>query len=133
MTSHLLTPEEAAAALRVPLRWIYAHKSDVGARRIGGYLRIPVESLDAYVNREGHPIRVSVDPKAPASSRSRDQSSFELTSLEVAPYTRSTVPMAKVTFRLPRETLAAARVKAAALRRSFSRYMRDLIERDIEG
>lgn len=55
----LLTPEEAAAILNIRskdgspnARWIYTHKREVGAKKIGGFLRVPLENLNAYIHRE---------------------------------------------------------------------------------
>jgi hypothetical protein len=55
----LLTPEQAAEILNLRKKdgslnvfWIYDHKKELGAIKVGGYVRIPVPALNAYITRE---------------------------------------------------------------------------------
>jgi hypothetical protein len=64
-TSELLTVTEVAAKLRVPRSWVYSHADELGAYRVGKYLRfdwrIVTEKLAAGIGCEADA------PKQPSS------------------------------------------------------------------
>ncbi len=51
MDTDLLTVSEVALRLRVKASWVYAHADDLGAYRLGKYLRFSWERVLAYLQR----------------------------------------------------------------------------------
>jgi excisionase family DNA binding protein len=49
--SDLLTVEEVAARLRVKSSWVYTHADELGALRLGKYLRFSWERVLAHLER----------------------------------------------------------------------------------
>lgn len=56
MYSELLTPHEAAELLKVPVSFIYdrTRQNTIPLRRVGKYIRIPKDELEAWVNGQGN-------------------------------------------------------------------------------
>jgi excisionase family DNA binding protein len=48
-TSELLTVEEVAAKLRVPQSWVYSHADELGAMRLGKYLRFDWQTVMGHL------------------------------------------------------------------------------------
>ena len=61
MNRDLLTVEEIAASLRVKKSWVYVHADELGAYRLGKYLRFTWERVVERLNRQGHPFHCSHD------------------------------------------------------------------------
>jgi excisionase family DNA binding protein len=51
--SDLLTVDEIAARLRVKSSWVYTHADELGALRLGKYLRFSWERVLAHLERGG--------------------------------------------------------------------------------
>lgn len=46
-----LTAEDAAALLKVPRRWVYAHREDLGGAHVGRYVRFERTRINAALKR----------------------------------------------------------------------------------
>lgn len=68
MIPELLTPIEVADRLRVSIRWVYSHHHQLGSIKVGGFVRVPVDGLLAYLDRAAHSsrsaLRVPINKKA---------------------------------------------------------------------
>ena len=56
-SDELLTVQEVAVYLRVPVRWVYerTRQRTIPVRKLGGFIRIPKRELEAWVERDGQP------------------------------------------------------------------------------
>lgn len=50
--SEMLTVKEIAERLRVPSSWVYSHAKDLGAYRLGKYLRFTWDRVLEHLDRE---------------------------------------------------------------------------------
>ena len=53
-TQELLTVEDLAALLKVPRSWVYSHSGDLGAYRLGKYIRFDWERVRERLPMLGH-------------------------------------------------------------------------------
>jgi hypothetical protein len=71
--NELLKPEELAARLRVKRSWVYTHADDLGAYRIGKYLRFSwarvLERFEPQVLAPSELGRVPNDPNCEPSNQ----------------------------------------------------------------
>jgi hypothetical protein len=74
----LLTVEDLAVALRVPVSWVYRHADDLGAFRLGKYLRFRL----AEVFRKLQPALDGSPSVKPSTLRPKLNSNISLTSDE---------------------------------------------------
>ncbi len=72
----LMTVGEVASRLRVKVSWIYSHADDLGAFRLGKYLRFSWPRVLECLNHKGSLPGLRHDLPAPASARILDRTAW---------------------------------------------------------